>query len=283
MITFDLKTLQDCETLAPGKHTLQIVARAENLIDSDKSAEIEFTREAWTISDNINTRATRLVLGVYNVVNGEIGTLAKSYTMDIQPGMIISTPDTSTMTSGVKFIGWLDDGTFNASNLSAITYGDGIDPLSDRYGAVWQSETYASKDDVPLSMVIDETAKAFATVMFNFVNVPEGTATIGVFAEGFYPNTYDAVTMRPVDARTGVCTAANDFTSLTTTMFALKSGVTHGLGFFSAAYDIDGNILSMTEKIKVGNVSTETVTEVQLTFVAKLATPQNVTANETFA
>ena len=42
MITFDLKTLPDWETLAPGKHTLQIVARAENLIDSDKSDPIEF-------------------------------------------------------------------------------------------------------------------------------------------------------------------------------------------------------------------------------------------------
>ena len=42
MITFDLKTLPDWETLAPGKHTLQIVARAETLIDSDKNDPIEF-------------------------------------------------------------------------------------------------------------------------------------------------------------------------------------------------------------------------------------------------
>ena len=42
MITFDLKTLPDWETLAPGRHTLQIVARAENLIDSNKSDPIEF-------------------------------------------------------------------------------------------------------------------------------------------------------------------------------------------------------------------------------------------------
>ena len=46
MITFDLKTLPGWETLAPGKHTLQIVAIAENLIDSVKSDPIEFTREA---------------------------------------------------------------------------------------------------------------------------------------------------------------------------------------------------------------------------------------------
>ena len=42
VITFDLKTLPDWETLAPGRHTLQIVARAENLIDSNKSDPIEF-------------------------------------------------------------------------------------------------------------------------------------------------------------------------------------------------------------------------------------------------
>ena len=46
MITFDLKTLPDWETLAQGKCLLQIVARAENLIDSNKSDPIEFTREA---------------------------------------------------------------------------------------------------------------------------------------------------------------------------------------------------------------------------------------------
>ena len=45
MITFDLKTLPDWETLAPGKYTFQIVARAETLIDSYKSDPIEFTRE----------------------------------------------------------------------------------------------------------------------------------------------------------------------------------------------------------------------------------------------
>lgn len=257
-----------------------------HLIDAGEigSGTIKFKNyadvNAWRISDNINPRATRLVLGVYNVVNGEIGTLAKSYTMDIQPGMIIPTPDTSAMTDGVKFIGWLDDGTFNASDLSAITYGTGINPLSDRYGAVWQSATYASKDDVPLSMVIDETAKAFATVKFNFANVPEGTAKIVAYVTGLYPNIYDAVTMRLLDAVGGVYTATNDLTSLTTTMFAQKSGMTPGPGFIFIAYDIDGNNLSSTEQINE-SVSTETVTEVQATFVAKLATPQNVTANGT--
>ena len=42
MITFDLKTLPDWETLAQGKCILQIVTRAENLIDSNKSVPIEF-------------------------------------------------------------------------------------------------------------------------------------------------------------------------------------------------------------------------------------------------
>ena len=42
MITFDLKTLPDWETLAQGKCILNIVARAENLIDSYKSDPIEF-------------------------------------------------------------------------------------------------------------------------------------------------------------------------------------------------------------------------------------------------
>ena len=266
-VSIDISTTDWWAALVPGKHTLQIVARAENLIDSDKSAEVEFTREAWTISDSVNPRATRLVLGVYNVVNGEIGTLAKSCTINIQPGMIIPTPDTSAMTDGVKFIGWLDDGTFNASDLSMITYGTGINPLSDRYGAVWQSETYSSKDDVPLSMVIDETAKAFATVKFNFVNVPEGTAQIAVYAQRFYPSAYNAFTMRPADAAAGLSTTTNDLTSWTTTMFALKSGTTQvGLGFDFFARDIDANKLGATEQIRVESVSTETTTEDQATF-----------------
>lgn len=259
-----------------------------HLIDAGEigSGTIKFKNyadvNAWRISDNINPRATRLVLGVYNVVNGEIGTLAKSDTMKIQPGMIIPTPDTSAMTDGVKFIGWLDDGTFNASNLSEITYGDGINPLSDRYGAVWQSDTYASKDDVPLSMVIDETAKAFATVKFNFASVPEGTAKIYVDVSGYYPSAYDALNTRIVDAAAGKFTITTDLTSWTTTMFALKSGTTQvGLGFAFRAYDIDGNELGATEQIKVESVSTETATEVQAIFLAKLATPQNVTANGT--
>lgn len=244
-----------------------------HLIDAGEigSGTIKFKNyadvNAWRISDNINPRATRLVLGVYNVVNGEIGTLAKSYTIDIQPGMIIPTPDTSAMTDGVKFIGWLDDGTFNANDLSAITYGDGINPLSDRYGAVWQSATYASKDDVPLSMVIDETAKAFATVKFNFANVPEGTTKIrATTLEGYYPTAYNAVIMQPADAAAGLSAITTDLTSLTTTMFAPKSGTTYGGEFAFYAIDINGNELGATEQIKVESVSTETVTEVQATF-----------------
>lgn len=54
-----------------------------------------------------------------------------------------------------------------------------------------------------------------------------------------------------------------------------------GLIFKFIAIDLDGNELGATEQIKVESVSTETVTEVQAIFVAKLATPQNVTANGT--
>ena len=54
-----------------------------------------------------------------------------------------------------------------------------------------------------------------------------------------------------------------------------------GITFQFIAIDINGNELGATEQIKVESVSTETVTEVQATFVAKLATPQNVTANGT--
>lgn len=282
MATIDLKTLPKWKELIYGNHTLQIVARAPEHSDSDKSAEIEFTREAWTISDNINTRATRLVLGVYNVVNGEIGTLAKSYTMDIQPGMIIPTPDTSTMTGGVKFIGWLDDGTFNASDLSAITYG--TTSVGEHYGAVWQSATYASKDDVPLSMVIDETAKAIVTVKFNFADVPEGTAKIKASVQQLYARWYNALTMKgaSIGYTQGIKAETTELTSYLVTYFALKSGTTPAkLAFTFSAIDTDGNELGATEQIKVESVSTETVTEVQATFVAKLATPQNVTANGT--
>ena len=42
----DLSTTDKWTTLAPGKHTLQIVARAGNYIDSDKSNPTELTREA---------------------------------------------------------------------------------------------------------------------------------------------------------------------------------------------------------------------------------------------
>lgn len=54
-----------------------------------------------------------------------------------------------------------------------------------------------------------------------------------------------------------------------------------GITFQFIAIDINGNELGATEQIKVESVSTETVTEVQATFVVKLATPQNVTANGT--
>lgn len=54
-----------------------------------------------------------------------------------------------------------------------------------------------------------------------------------------------------------------------------------GITFQFIALDIDSNELGATEQIKVESVSTETVTEVQATFVVKLATPQNVTANGT--
>ena len=214
--TFDLFTFFTTD----GTHSIKVKCSGENFEDSDFSNEVTYTKNSniWHISDSINSLATRLVLGVYNVVNGEIRTLAKSYTIDILPGMIIPTPDTSAMTDGVKFIGWLDDGTFNASDLSAITYGTGINPLSDRYGAVWQSATYASKDDVPPSIVIDETAKAFATVKFNFANVPEGTAKININTSG-YPSVYNATTMKVANTASYGDTTV-ELVSWMTTLFA---------------------------------------------------------------
>lgn len=61
----------------------------------------------------------------------------------------------------------------------------------------------------------------------------------------------------------------------------LVLGDVGGITFQFIALDLDGNELGATEQIKVESVSTETTTEVQATFVAKLATPQNVTANGT--
>ena len=61
----------------------------------------------------------------------------------------------------------------------------------------------------------------------------------------------------------------------------LVLGDTGGLTFQFIALDIGDNELGATGQIKVESVSTETVTEVQATFLAKLATPQNVTANGT--
>lgn len=58
-------------------------------------------------------------------------------------------------------------------------------------------------------------------------------------------------------------------------------GDTGGITFQFIAIDLNGNELGATEQIKVESVSTETTTEVQATFVVKLATPQNVTANGT--
>ena len=43
MATIDLKTLPKWQELTGGNHTLQIVARAPEHSDSDKSAEVEFT------------------------------------------------------------------------------------------------------------------------------------------------------------------------------------------------------------------------------------------------
>ena len=45
MATNDLKTLPKWKELTGGNHTLQIVARAPEHSDSDKSAEVEFTKE----------------------------------------------------------------------------------------------------------------------------------------------------------------------------------------------------------------------------------------------
>ena len=44
MATIDLKTLPKWQELTGGNHTLQIVARAPEHSDSDKSAEVEFTK-----------------------------------------------------------------------------------------------------------------------------------------------------------------------------------------------------------------------------------------------
>ena len=45
-VSINLSTTDWWATLVSGKHTLQIVARAGNYIDSDKSAPIEFIRDA---------------------------------------------------------------------------------------------------------------------------------------------------------------------------------------------------------------------------------------------
>ena len=213
MATIDLKTLPKWKELTGGNHTLQIVARAPEHSDSDKSEGATFTTRRMTISDSVNPRATRLTLDIYD---GE--TLKNHIVYAITPGSYFMMPSLSDITGTVKFIGWLDDGTFNANDLSAITYGTGINPLSDRYGAVWQSATYASKDDVPLSMVIDETAKAFATVKFNFASVPEGTAKIKINTSG-YPSVYNATTMKVTNTASYIGTTV-ELVSWATALFA---------------------------------------------------------------
>ena len=44
-VSIDLSTTDWWATLVPGKYTLQIVAKAGNYIDSDKSAGVEVTKE----------------------------------------------------------------------------------------------------------------------------------------------------------------------------------------------------------------------------------------------
>ena len=263
MATIDLKILPKWQELTYGNHTLQIVARASERGDSDKSEGVTFTTRKMTISDTVNPRATRLTLDIYD---GE--TLKNHIVYSIAPGSYFMMPSLSDIQGTVKFIGWLDDGTFNASDLSVIRYGTGINPLSDQYGAVWQSATYASKDDVPLSMVIDETAKAVANVKFNFANVPEGTAKIKIETIGNVPYQYNAITMG-VKYFDRIVTLKGETTELTSWArpFFAKSGTsTQRIGFSFTALDLDGNELGATERIKVESVSTETVTEVQATF-----------------
>ena len=45
-VSIDLSTTDWWATLVPGKYTLQIIAKAGNYKDSDKSTPIEFTRDA---------------------------------------------------------------------------------------------------------------------------------------------------------------------------------------------------------------------------------------------
>ena len=261
MATIDLKTIPKWKELTGGNHTLQIVARAPEHSDSDKSESVTFTTRRMTISDTVNPRATRLTLDIYD---GE--TLKNHIVYAITPGSYFMMPSLSDITGTVKFIGWLDDGTFNASDLSMIKYG--TTAVGEHYGAVWQSATYASKDDVPPSMVIDETAKAIVTVKFNFEDVPEGTAKIKVSVQHLYARQYNALTMKGVSIgyNQGVG-QETELTSFLITYFALKSGTTPAKLFYTfTALDTDGNELGATEQIKVESVSTETVTEVQAIF-----------------
>ena len=67
-------------------------------------------------------------------------------------------------------------------------------------------------------MVIDETAKAFAKVKFNFASVPEGTAKININTSG-YPSVYNATTMKVTNTASYINTAV-ELVSWTTTLFA---------------------------------------------------------------
>ena len=67
-------------------------------------------------------------------------------------------------------------------------------------------------------MVIDETAKAFATVKFNFASVPEGTAKIKINTSG-YPSVYNATTMK-VASTASYSDTTVELVSWTTTLFA---------------------------------------------------------------
>ena len=67
-------------------------------------------------------------------------------------------------------------------------------------------------------MVIDETAKAFATVKFNFASVPEGTAKIKISTSG-YPSVYNAITMK-VASTASYSDTTVELVSWSTTLFA---------------------------------------------------------------
>ena len=87
MATIDLKTLPKWKELTGGNHTLQIVARAPEHSDSDKSEGVTFTTRRMTISDTVSPRATRLTLDIYD---GE--TLKNHIVYSITPGAYFMMP-----------------------------------------------------------------------------------------------------------------------------------------------------------------------------------------------